>query len=323
MNGSLNKKQPLTGCFQPCFLDPITYFFMPELPEVETIRQDLRKKIINKKIVDVWLSKKAIIKNNRGFFIRELKNKKFIEIGRIGKLLVFILPGKKYLLTHLKMTGQLVWRKSLPNPPFKKGRKFQIVAGGHPEPSVDELPNKFTRIIFKFADKSKLFFNDIRRFGYLQIVDEAELKKIKNKFGLEPLDKKFNFNYFKKTLANKNKPIKVALMDQDKIAGIGNIYASEICFEARVRPERKVKNLSVKELQALHKASSKVLKIAIKNRGTTFSDYVDAAGRGGYNISFLKVYDRAGKNCKRKDGGVIHKVNLGGRGSFYCPVCQK
>jgi len=299
---------------------------MPELPEVETIRQDLRKKIIDKTIVNVYLSKKAIIKGNRKNFLEIIKNNRFTEIERVGKLLIFVLPKDKFLLVHLKMTGQLIYLRKLPSPlglPLGQGEKFEMIAGGHPEPSVKELPNKFTRISFEFQNGGILYFNDIRRFGYMSIVDKLELARVKEKFGLEPLDKKFNFNYFKQVLANTNKPIKVVLMDQDKIAGIGNIYASEACFEARIRPDRRVNSLSIKELQALQLACIKVLKFAIKHRGTTFSDYVDAAGRGGYNISFLKVYDRVGKSCKRRDGGVIEKVNLGGRGSFFCPICQK
>ncbi|HQL52717.1 MAG TPA: bifunctional DNA-formamidopyrimidine glycosylase/DNA-(apurinic or apyrimidinic site) lyase [Candidatus Magasanikbacteria bacterium] len=285
---------------------------MPELPEVETIKQDLKERIVNKQITSVLLSKKAIIKNKRTDFIKEIKNNKFTDILRIGKLIIFVLASKKYMLVHLKMTGQLI---------YQQGK--DIIAGGHPEPDLEKLPNKFTRIIFEFKNGSKLYFNDIRRFGYMQIVDEVGLNEIKNKFGLEPIDKKFTFEYFQKIFENKNKPIKVALMDQDKIAGIGNIYASEICFEAKIKPARKAKNLSIKELKALYLASKKVLQVAIKNRGTTFSDYVDATGHAGYNISFLKVYDRKGMKCKRRDGGIINKIILGGRGSFYCPKCQK
>ena len=290
----------------------LLFLFMPELPEVETIRRDLKKKIINKKIINVWLSPKAIVKGSKNDFLKVLKNNKFIGIERIGKLLIFVLSENRYLLTHLKMTGQLVYQHG-----------HQVVAGGHPEPTILELPNKFTRISFVFANGGKLYFNDIRRFGYMQIVDNIGLVKVKQKFGLEPLDKKFTFAYFKKVLANKNKAIKIALMDQDKIAGIGNIYASEACFEAKIKPTRNCSTLSDSELKLLRLACIKVLKVAVKNRGTTFSDYVDAAGRGGYNISFLKVYDREGKVCKRKDGGTVEKVILGGRGSFYCPKCQK
>lgn len=285
---------------------------MPELPEVETIRQDLRKMVVGQQITNVWLSAKAIIKNTKPFFLKTLKNNYLKEISRIGKLIIFVLPGDKYLLTHLKMTGQLIYK-----------RKFKVIAGGHPEPSLEQLPNKFTRIIFEFKNDGKLYFNDIRRFGYMQIVDQAGLEKIKQKFGLEPIDKRFSFEYFKKVLKNKNKPIKVALMDQDKISGIGNIYASEICFEARVRPQKKASALSPKELQLLYKASVKVLQVAVKNRGTTFSDYRDCEGEGGYHAKFLKVYDREGLKCKRNDGGEITKIVLGGRGSFYCPICQK
>lgn len=285
---------------------------MPELPEVETIRQDLRKRIINKKIVNVWLSPKAIIKNSHTMFVKAVKNNKLVEVSRVGKLLIFVLAGNKYLLTHLKMTGQLIYQQG-----------SQVVAGGHPEPAINELPNKFTRIVLEFTDKGKLYFNDIRRFGYMQIVDEKSLELIKKKFGLEPLQPEFTFNYLKQVLANRNKPIKTALMDQDKIAGIGNIYASEICFTAQVKPNRFAKSLTPAEIKLLHQACKKVLQKAIKNRGTTFSDYVDAAGRGGYNVSFLNVYDREGQMCRVCKKAKIMKIMQAGRGSFYCPVCQK
>jgi len=294
---------------------------MPELPEVETIRQDLREKILGKKITRVLLTNKAIINVSPQKFKNSLQNQKIVEVERIGKLLMFVLANQEYLLVHLKMTGQLVWIKSLPNPPFSKGR--ETIAGGHPEPSVEQLPNKFTRITLEFNNGGKLFFNDIRRFGYMRLENKIELAKIKAKFGPEPLTKEFTFAYLKKVLSNKNKPIKVALMDQDKIAGIGNIYASEICFEAKILPNRKASSLKGAELKALHLACNKVIKIAIKNRGTTFSDYVDTAGRGGYNISFLNVYDREGKNCKVCQKTKIVKIVQGGRGSFYCPKCQK
>ncbi|KKQ27918.1 MAG: Formamidopyrimidine-DNA glycosylase [Candidatus Magasanikbacteria bacterium GW2011_GWC2_37_14] len=285
---------------------------MPELPEVETIKEDLKKKIINERIVKVWLSSKAIIKNSRASFVKIIKNNKVVNISRVGKLLIFVLANENYLLIHLKMTGQLI---------FRRGK--EIIAGGHPEPAITELPNKFTRIILEFKNDGQLFFNDIRRFGYWQLVNQQELFKIKSKYGPEPLANQFTFNYLTKILANKNKPIKVALMDQDKIAGIGNIYASEICFKAKINPQRKAKSLSKKELLATHQACKEVLKIAIKNRGTTFSDYVDTAGRGGYNISFLNVYDREGKNCKVCQKAKIIKIAQGGRSSFYCPRCQK
>lgn len=285
---------------------------MPELPEVETIRQDLRKVVVNKKITNVWLSNKAIIKNTKPIFLKTIENNKFIDVSRIGKLLVFVLAGGKYLLIHLKMTGQLI---------YQHGKR--VVAGGHPEPTIAELPNKFTRIIIGLADKGKLYFNDIRRFGYMQIVDEQSLNLIKKKFGPEPLQKGFTLSYLRQALVDKNKPIKTALMDQDKIAGIGNIYASEICFMAGVRPTRLAKSLGEAEIKLLYQACKKVLQKAIKNRGTTFSDYVDAAGRGGYNISFLNVYDREGERCKICQKAKIKKIMQAGRGSFYCPECQK
>lgn len=285
---------------------------MPELPEVETIRQDLRKIILGKKITQVFITSKANINVSKTKFVKELQNNKFIEIDRVGKLLIFILPQKKYLLIHLKMTGQLIYRQGI-----------KIVAGGHPEPSLSTLPNNFTRVSFNFYSHASLFFNDIRRFGFMKLVDEIGLTKIKQKFGLEPLSKEFTLKYFKQVLGASSRPIKVALLDQEKIAGIGNIYASEVCFEAKIIPNRKVKDLSENELKLLYQACVRVLKTAVKNRGTTFSDYVDLSGQSGYHAKFLKVYDREGKLCKRGCGGIIQKVNLAGRGTFFCKICQK
>ncbi len=284
---------------------------MPELPEVETIRQDLRKKILNKKIKSVFVSGKAKVNKSHPAFKKYLIGKKFVDIDRVGKLIIFVLDNKKYLLVHLKMTGQLI---------YKNGKK--IIAGGHPEPRIDEVPNKFTRVSFELASGGNLYFNDVRRFGYVNIVGQEELDKIKSNFGIEPLQPDFTLENFKKALSNRRTSIKAVLLNQKLLAGIGNIYADESCFLAEVRPAKPVNKLTGLQVKKLHKAIEKVINKAIEMRGTTFNDYKDSEGNSGYFGNFLKVYGRGGEKCvKCKD--ILKRTVVVGRGTVYCLKCQK
>jgi formamidopyrimidine-DNA glycosylase len=294
---------------------------MPELPEVETIRNDLREKILNKKIKKVDLRLKKIVKSSVRNFVLDLERNKFTNIKRRGKLLIFDLSRKnKYLIIHLRMTGQLV---------YQKGKK--IIAGGHSNGSRDEalprlyydLPNKHTHIIFHFSDKSQLFFNDLRRFGVARIVNEKELEEITNSFGVEPLSKNFSFKIFRDLIKNKKENIKAFLLNQKYIAGIGNIYADEILFEAKILPSRKANSLKIEEIKKLYQAIRKILKKAIKYRGTTFYSYTDARGQKGNFTKFLKVYKREKKKCLRCKKGIIQKTKIAGRGTRYCDKCQR
>jgi formamidopyrimidine-DNA glycosylase len=283
---------------------------MPELPEVETIVRDLNKKLKNKKIVAVKSLDKKVFQLNKS----ELKNilgASIKSIKRRAKMLIFNL-GKNFLIVHLKMTGQLVYKA-----------KTKIIAGGHPIiNSGQELPNKFTRVIFEFNDKSVLYFNDVRKFGWIKFLNAEKFFDLERKFGVEPLSKNFSLEYFKKALAGKNITIKQFLMDQKYISGIGNIYADESLFAAGIKPFRKIKTLKPQEIKKLYQAIPKILKYAIKHRGTSFSDYVDASGETGNFIKYLKVYGRAGKKCK-KCSGIVKKIKLGGRGTHWCDKCQK
>lgn len=295
---------------------------MPELPEVQTIVNDLNREILNKKITSIEINKSRLVKGSDAKFKQILLDNKIIKVDRRGKLLIFAVargsktPGFQiYLLIHLKMTGQLIYQI-----------KNRVVAGGHPEPEADEcLPCKFTRVYFTFADDSKLFFNDQRTFGYLKVVDEKELENIKSKFGVEPLSSEFTFDKFKELLKGRNTMIKTFLLDQKHIAGIGNIYADEICWHAKVKPSRRIKTLSLKEKKELWKAIPKILNNSIKYRGTTFSDYVDAKGQKGNYVSQLKAYGKEGEFCPRCKNVKIEKtkIKISGRGTRYCPGCQK
>jgi formamidopyrimidine-DNA glycosylase len=306
---------------------------MPELPEVETIKNDLKKAILNKKIVEVEAREKKIIKSNFQEFPQDLKGNAFRDISRIGKLMIFKLKNKKYLLIHLKMTGQLIYKPHFktsprPSPCQEEGesenkRKKNVIAGGHEIPGMDDkLPNKHTHVIFKFADKSVLYFNDMRRFGYLKLADEEELKKIKAEYGVEPLSRGFTLKRLREVLKGRKNSVKAVLMDQSLIAGIGNIYADEILFKAGVMPSRAANTLGEEEIKKIFRAIKFILKKAIKYRGTTFSDYVDSKGKKGNFTRFLDVYKREGERCKRC-GNVIKKMKIGGRGARYCPECQK
>ena len=162
----------------------------------------------------------------------------------------------------------------------------------------------------------------MRRFGYLKIVEADEMRKIKSEYGVEPLSKDFTFDKFKFIISGRKGNIKQLLFNQRVIAGIGNIYADEILFKARVRPQRKVNSLTEKEIKNIFKAIPAVLKKAIKHRGTTFSDYRDARGRRGNFAGFLRVYGRAKEKCFGC-GGVVKKIRMGGRGTYYCEKCQR
>lgn len=298
---------------------------MPELPEVETIRRDLSAAIIGRRIAALNLLSPKSAKNDAAFFINSLVGREFDEINRFGKLLALRLKKKKgevdnyFLLIHLKMTGQLILEAS--------GKKL---AGGHSLSDSSftaaiggELPNKHTRAIIEFSSKHKLFFNDLRKFGYLKIVSQNELDKIVAVgYGPEPLTSLFTLKHLESTLKKRQTNIKALLLNQKLIAGLGNIYVDESLFMSGVRPDRIASSLRLPEIKRLYQAINKVIKLAIANRGTTFSNYVDSAGKRGNFSRLLKVYGRGNQPCL-KCRQVIIKCKLAGRGTHFCENCQK
>lgn len=268
---------------------------MPELPEVETIRRDLGKAIVGKMIAQFQvLNKKSVAPGN---IVARLRNLKIKKVDRRAKLLIFELSNGEHLLIHLKLTGQLIYKAS--------------------------GPSKFTRAIFTFTDKSRLFFNDLRKFGYIRLVSAKELEKIKSEYGVEPLSKEFSLEKFAKILARRPKmKIKQLLMEQGLIAGVGNIYADEICFHAGVKPMRVAMSLTPVAVKKIWQAIPKILKKSIDKRGTSADTYVDARGGAGQFERYLMVYGCGGEKCK-KCGTKIMKIKLGGRGAHFCPRCQK
>ncbi|MBT4723137.1 bifunctional DNA-formamidopyrimidine glycosylase/DNA-(apurinic or apyrimidinic site) lyase [Candidatus Falkowbacteria bacterium] len=289
---------------------------MPELPEVETIKRDLETRILKKKISKVWVDEGFVkkISPDVATFFQLLKGKVFNKISRRAKLIYIEISNKMFLLIHLKMTGQLVFQ----------AKKGELTVGGHPIVNVTDLPNKFTRVIIEFSDKSKLFFNDIRKFGYLKIVDQEGLDEQLLKTGVEPFDREYKFEYLLEIMKRRsNLKIKTFLLEQKLLAGLGNIYADEVCFLSEVKPTRRVKTLKKSEKELIFKYIKKVLAKAIKHRGTSFNTYVDSDGKTGGYQQFLKVYGRQGESCLRCKKGVIEKQKINGRSSSFCPHCQK
>ncbi|MFA4844761.1 MAG: DNA-formamidopyrimidine glycosylase [Candidatus Margulisiibacteriota bacterium] len=288
---------------------------MPELPEVETIKRGLAKTIIGKKIAGFDSDWRKMINRPLPAYKKIVAGLRIKAIERRAKMLIIDLTDDWRLWFHLKLTGQLVY----------SGQKKKVV-GGHPiKEGFEKDPNRFTHATFTFTDGSHLYFNDVRKFGWVRLYRSGELKEKLEamKLGPEPLDAGFTLNVFKERLKKKpNNKIKVFLMDPQNIVGLGNIYSDEVCFFARVRPDRPVKSLKEGEIKLLYQGIKKILTEAIKYEGTSFSDYVNALGEAGAYTKKLKVYGRYGKNCL-KCGGEVKRLKLGGRTSSYCPECQK
>ncbi|MBU1131986.1 bifunctional DNA-formamidopyrimidine glycosylase/DNA-(apurinic or apyrimidinic site) lyase [Patescibacteria group bacterium] len=287
---------------------------MPELPEVETVKNDLKERIIGKKIKEVWLDqgfKKNVFPS--ASIKRKLKALTIEKVDRKAKLLIITFDQELFLLIHLKMTGQLVFEP-------KRG---QIVSGGHEIVGATEVPNKFTRAILKFSDGTNLYFNDLRKFGFMKLTDRKGLDKELEKYGMDPLEKEFDFAHFNSIMDKRpNNKIKIFLMNQKLISGIGNIYADEICFASGILPFRLIRDISIAERKKLFKKIKEVLKSAIGHGGTSVDTYVRVGGQTGNFQKLLKVYGREGMKCK-KCTSIIKRIKLGGRSSCFCPVCQK
>ena len=292
---------------------------MPELPEVETIKRELDKILCGKIISRVEiLWPKTVSPTTVINFTKIITNKKIINLERRAKMLIIHLNNKVSLIIHLKMTGQLIF---VP----KSGtclRRQEIISGGHPTNDM-QTPGRHTRLIFHFKDKSNLYFNDLRKFGWIKILDEKLKKYIDIEIGVEPLSKNFTLTIFKKILEKyPNRTVKQVLLDQHLIAGIGNIYADESAFLSKILPMRKVKTLSEKEIADLHKNIIAVLKLSIQKKGTSSKNYLRSNGQKGGFVPYLMVYGRKGETCKHC-GAKIVKTKHAGRGTHYCPECQK
>lgn len=311
---------------------------MPELPEVETVRAGLAGRVVGKEIAQIVVNKPKLVKNSQRVFRDALVGSSFSCIDRIGKLLIFVIASKskstpksdcaKFLLIHLKMTGQLIYCD-----------EETFVAGGHANSQKEKndfaqnvqeefcKPGKYTHVIFEFGDgdnlSGKLFFNDVRQFGYLKIVNEMELGKIKQNFGIEPGTPNFTWENFAQIFVGRKTNIKALLLNQKVISGLGNIYVDEILFCAKVLPTRKVTTLTIDEKEKIFRYTKSIIASAIKFGGTTFSDFRDVSGQKGNFAQQLKVYGHAGEFCAKCKTTKIQKIKLAGRGTHLCTNCQR
>lgn len=283
---------------------------MPELPEVQTIINDLNEKIAGDTITGFWTDWAKTIKGlSAGNFEKQIKNKKILKVRRIGKNIFIDLSGGKTIYIHLKMTGHLLVK----NENIKTNKYFS------------ERVNQYIHHIWRLKSGRTLEFSDLRKFGKIMLVDTENVKNLKEikELGIDALDKEFTLEKFQELLSKKPKtPIGIFLMDQNLLSGIGNIYRSEILFEAGASPWRKNKDVSLDEKRKIYQAIGKVLEKAIKLRGTSDSDYRDTSGAPGGFQKVLKVYNRKGEVCK-KCGGKVKREKLGGRSVFFCEKCQK
>lgn len=281
---------------------------MPELPEVETIRRGLKDFILGQKI------KKIDVLNEKSFVGKPVLGK-VMNIRRFGKALVIDLDNGYSLMMHLRMTGQLVWQGE------NRDARF---AGGHPsENFVSKLPNKQTRVVLDF-DKGTLFFNDQRKFGFVKVLLTVELKEeaFIRKLAKEPWEMGAR-ELYKKLQRHKQSAIKAVILDQSVLSGLGNIYADEALFRAKIHPKRKAGSLSLDEVTKLLAAACGVMEDSLEAGGSTLQNYVQADGsRGNYLDLFAKVYHRDGEPCV-VCGTKIAKIKVGGRGTHFCPECQK
>ena len=275
---------------------------------METIRRDLEKVILGQEIVGVSVFLPGMVEGDLNNLVGDF----FASINRRGKLLLLKPASSPHtLLLHLKMTGQLVCQ-------IDGG----MIAGGHPQAKIDDLPNQYTRLIFEFANGAKLFFNDVRSFGYAKLVDGKQVEATLAKFGIEPLTSDFTFEDFLNVLQRRKAPLKTILLNQQLIAGLGNIYVDEVCHQAGVLPTRAVQTLNPEEKRQIFEAIQEIIRLAVDKRGTTFSNYVDATGKKGGFFKYLQVYKRDGKKCNKCKSATIEKIRLAGRGTHFCPVCQ-
>ena len=288
---------------------------MPELPEVETVRLQLRHKVVGKTIDSVEVFHAKTVAHDDTIEDR-LHGKTINDIDRIGKLLIVSFKGENdlFLLAHLKMTGQF----------FYVDARGDLSGGGHSVSAADiaDFPGRHTRVAFHFTDRSTLYFNDMRLFGFTKLANAAEVNKARAGFGPEPIDPEFDADWFVENLRKRKTTVKAALLDQSFIAGLGNIYVDEALWRAQVRPSRRAHKVTKKEAAALAAASGAVMKESIAVGGTTFQHFIDTSGKTGNFTEYLNVFGQQGKPCPRCQG-VIKKTKTAGRGTHFCPHCQK
>lgn len=287
---------------------------MPELPEVETVRRGLAKLIIGKEVVSESHDTEKGFPNTSDDVKNFLIGATIVDVQRRAKVLMITLSTEYTLLIHLKMTGQLV---------FVGDTRF---GAGHPNDSlINELPDKSTRVELTFNDGSKLFFNDQRKFGWMWLMPTIEIPNIDfmRKVGPEPLAEDFTPTEFMQRFQRRAKTnIKAAILDQTVVAGVGNIYADESLWGAKLHPQRLVGSVSEQEFTTLFHELREVMNLAVEKGGSSNHTYVNAEGKKGSYMDFARVFRREGLPCPRC-GTIIEKLRVAGRGTHICPHCQQ
>lgn len=279
---------------------------MPELPEVETIRKGLEKYLVGHKIEDIEIKVPKLFQGDS----KNVIGAKVVKVQRFGKGLVIDLSNGYSLAIHIKLTGQLIYRD-------EKTKNIEVS-----KQKVGELPSKFTHVIFTLDKGAHLYYNDLRRFGWIKVVRTDEVKDLPffKSMGPEPF-KDLTIEYFRKVLSNSKLAVKPLIMDQKRIGGIGNIYANDALYLAKINPKRPAKSLSSTEQKNLFDAVHRVMEKGMKYGGSSELTYVNVLGQEGEYQRHTLVYGRQGDICERC-GGRIKKYFLGGRGTYFCPECQ-
>ena len=289
---------------------------MPELPEVEVVKRSLTSKIQKLVVEKITVKDEKLRYRINKKKLKILLGLKIIKILRRSKFLLFIFEKNTVMLVHLGMTGKFFFLN-------KNAKKFKTSFYYNIDESKD---NKHNRLIFSLSKKQKLIYNDVRKFGFIKILDKRQLQynlHLKN-LGPEPLGNSFNFEYFKNYLNNRNRTIKDILMDQKFVSGLGNIYVNEVLFLSKVKPTKKTYLIKNSEIYKIIKNTKKTLKKAISLGGSSLRDFSSSDGKKGEFQQYFYVYGRKGENClNRNCNKKIIKTILGNRATFYCPKCQK
>lgn len=281
---------------------------MPELPEVESIKLQLNKYLVGHRILNIEIRNPKFEMNSK-----LILNSKIMGARRFGKVTVMDLANGYSILTHVKLTGQYIYRgPNLKNP---ENLSPKVIGG---------VPGPHTLVIFNLDRGGVLYYNDVRRFGWIKIVrtDEVETEKFISKLGPEPF-KDLTLEKFGNILLKTSRMIKVVLMDQEKMSGIGNIYANDALWLSKIDPKRPAKSLSETDVKVLYDSILEVLRTGIKYGGASELSFVTPDGTEGNYQKHTLVYGHEGEPCERCHKAVIKKIFLGGRGTYFCPNCQK
>jgi len=286
---------------------------MPELPEIEIVKRSLFKMINKAKIIDIKINNKNLRYKIPNMFSQQLINEKILKISRRSKYLIFHFKNK-LLLIHLGMTGKFIIIRSKDNKAFKTSFYYNL-----------NILTQHNHIYFILNNGLILVYNDIRRFGFFKLFENVKLKEIifLKKLGPEPFSVLFCIKYVQKFIKNRKKNIKNLLMDQTFVSGLGNIYVNEALFLSKIHPLSKCSNLERMSIKNLIYNIRKVLKISIKQGGSSIKDFKNTYGKSGNFQQFFNVYGQENKNCSRIScKGKIKKISISNRSSFYCNSCQ-